>query len=116
MASSLNLTKSLGHAFLWKNFVEHGDPSLSNLMYDEDNGRGILTDFDLSLLQWQPRVFGTDRTGNIPFMALALLTDRYWDGRLERSYHHGLESFIWILPYVKFLLHQRFEVWSEQIY
>ncbi|KAF8881282.1 hypothetical protein CPB84DRAFT_1791916, partial [Gymnopilus junonius] len=54
------------HAFLWKNFVE---PSLSNLMYDEDNGCGILTDFDLSLLQWEPRIFGTDRMGTIPFMA-----------------------------------------------
>ncbi|KAF8898272.1 hypothetical protein CPB84DRAFT_1780781 [Gymnopilus junonius] len=95
----------LCHAFLWQNFIEHGDPSLNNLMYDEETGCGVLTDFDLSLLQWEPRVFGTDRTGTIPFMALDLLKEQYWDGRRERYYHHELESFIWILPYV-FLQYQ----------
>ncbi|KAF8881281.1 hypothetical protein CPB84DRAFT_1687298, partial [Gymnopilus junonius] len=90
----------LGHSFLWKNFIEHGDPSLNNLMYDEETGCGVLTDFDLSLLQWEPRVFGTDRTGTIPFMALHLLQKGYWTGHEERYYHHELESFVWILPYV----------------
>ncbi|KAF8881295.1 hypothetical protein CPB84DRAFT_1735245 [Gymnopilus junonius] len=93
------------HSFLWKNFIEHGDPSLNNLMYDEETGCGVLTDFDLSLLQWEPRVFGTDRTGTIPFMALHLLQKAYWNEGGERYYHHELESFVWILPYV-FLLYQ----------
>ena len=77
-------------------------------MYDEETECGVLTDFDLSLLQWEPRVFGTDRTGTIPFMALDLLTPRYWDGKFKRYYHHELEAFIWILCYV-FLLYQNSE-------
>ncbi|PPQ69533.1 hypothetical protein CVT26_001791 [Gymnopilus dilepis] len=89
------------HAFLWKNHIEHGDPSLSNLMYDEDTKCGVLTDFDLCLLQWEPRTVGLDRTGTVPFMAIGLLNDEYWTkGKLVRRYHHELESFIWILPYV----------------
>jgi len=74
------------------------------MMYDSEAKCGVLTDFDLSLLQWEPRVFGTDRTGTIPFMALQLLTAKYWNGTTRRFYHHELESFIWILPYV-FLLY-----------
>jgi len=74
-------------------------------MYDPENKHGVLTDFDLSLLQWEPRVFGTDRTGTVPFMALELSTQEYWDGKIKRYYHHELESFIWILPYV-FLLYK----------
>ncbi|KAF8182310.1 hypothetical protein BJ912DRAFT_928663 [Pholiota molesta] len=88
------------HAFLWKHFVEHGDPSLNNIMYDEEKKCGVLTDFDLSLLQWEPRIPGTDRTGTVPFMAIELLSKDYWEGRIKRYYHHELESFIWILPYV----------------
>jgi len=33
-------------------------------------------------------------------MALELLCDKYKDGRMERQYHHDLEGFIWILPWV----------------
>ncbi|KAF8881291.1 hypothetical protein CPB84DRAFT_1687299, partial [Gymnopilus junonius] len=81
---------SVGHAFLWKHFIEYGDPSLSNLMYDEEFKHGVLTDFDLSLPQWEPRVVGTDRTGTIPFIALDLLTADYWSGATTRFYHHEL--------------------------
>ncbi|PPQ90091.1 hypothetical protein CVT25_012255 [Psilocybe cyanescens] len=88
------------HAFLWKNYVEHGDPSLSNIMYDPETKCGVLSDFDLSLLQWETCVVGTDRTGTIPFMAFDLLTQGYWEGKIQRFYHHELESFIWILAYV----------------
>ncbi|KAF8964736.1 hypothetical protein BDZ97DRAFT_860119 [Flammula alnicola] len=93
------------HSFLWKNYVEHGDPSLNNAMYDPSLKCGVLTDFDLSLLQWEPRVLGDDRTGTIPFMALDLLSQAYWEGTLKRYYHHELESFIWILLYT-FLLYE----------
>ncbi|PPQ94398.1 hypothetical protein CVT25_002486 [Psilocybe cyanescens] len=88
------------HAFLWKNYVEHGDPSLSNIMYDPETKCGVLSDFDLSLLQWETRAIGTDRTGTVPFMAIDLLTQGYWEGKIQRFYHHELESFIWILAYV----------------
>jgi hypothetical protein len=71
-------------------------------MYDEEKKCGVLTDFDLSLLQWEPRIPGTDRTGTVPFMAIHLLYEDYWDGRIKRYYHHELESFIWILPFVFF--------------
>ncbi|KAH9478324.1 hypothetical protein JR316_0008777 [Psilocybe cubensis] len=94
------------HAFLWKNYVEHGDPSLSNIMYDPDENCGVLSDFDLSLLQWEPRVIGTHGTGTVPFMALELLRKKYWEGKIQRFYHHELESFIWILTYV-ILLYDR---------
>ncbi|KAF9480256.1 hypothetical protein BDN70DRAFT_931918 [Pholiota conissans] len=91
------------HAFLWKHYVEHGDPSVSNLMYDPETNCGVLSDFDFSILQWEPRVFGTDRTGTVPFMALALLKDDYWQGKIKRFFHHELESFVWILAYVSLL-------------
>jgi Fungal protein kinase len=84
-------SSSPGHAFLWKNHVEHGDPSVDNMIYGPESKCGVLTDFDLSLLQWEPRVFGT------PFMAIDLLTDEYWEGTIKRYYHHELESFIWVI-------------------
>ena len=74
-------------------------------MYDPESGCGVLTDFDLSLLQWEPRIFGTDRTGTVPFMAIDLLTDEYWKGTIKRYYYHELESFIWVIVFV-FLLYQ----------
>ncbi|KAF8808813.1 hypothetical protein BYT27DRAFT_7241462 [Phlegmacium glaucopus] len=92
------------HAFLWKYRVEHGDPSLGNTMYDPDLKCGVLTDFDLSIFQWEPSVIGTDPTGTIPFMATDLLTEAYWQGLIKRLYRHELEAFIWILPYT-FLLY-----------
>jgi len=75
------------------------------MMFDPESGCGVLTDFDLSLLQWEPRIFGTDRTGTVPFMAIDLLTDEYWKGTIKRYYHHELESFIWVIVFV-FLLYQ----------
>ncbi|KAF8808810.1 hypothetical protein BYT27DRAFT_7061442, partial [Phlegmacium glaucopus] len=93
------------HAFLWKHHVEHGDPSLGNMMYDPDLKCGVLTDFDLSIFQWEPSVIGTDPTGTIPFMAIDLLTEAYWQGLTKRLYRHELEAFIWILPYT-FLLYK----------
>ncbi|KJA25232.1 hypothetical protein HYPSUDRAFT_120560, partial [Hypholoma sublateritium FD-334 SS-4] len=47
-----------------------------------------------------PRVSGTARIGTIPFMALDLLVDRHWKGQSTRYYHHELESFVWMLPFV----------------
>jgi hypothetical protein len=96
------------HVFLWSRGVEHGDPSLWNMMYNEELHCGVLSDFDLSVSRRNPWVPGTDRTGTIPFMALALLTDKYWNGEIERKYRHELEAFIWVLPFV-FLRYQNGE-------
>ncbi|GLB44611.1 hypothetical protein LshimejAT787_1702380 [Lyophyllum shimeji] len=93
------------HAFLWKHGVEHDDPSLRNIMYSVQDRCGVLADYDLSVLRPLHRVFGSDTTGTIPFMALALLEPEYWDGNLKREFYHELEAFIWILVFV-FLRYQ----------
>ncbi len=69
-------------------------------MYHPIRKCGVLTDFDLTVFAWLTRVPGTDRTGTIPFMALELLQDRYWTGNITRRYHHELEAFMWMLPFV----------------
>ena len=68
-------------------------------MYHATRKCGVLTDFDFA---WLMRIPGTDRdlTGIIPFMALELLCDGYWKGNITRRYHHELEAFIWMLPFV----------------
>ncbi|CAA7264470.1 unnamed protein product [Cyclocybe aegerita] len=93
------------HAFLWKHGVEHGDPSLYNIMYDPQTHHGVMTDFDLAIIQFLPRIPGTDRTGTVPFMATDLLSEEYWFGLKIRYYHHELEAFIWVLPFI-FLLYE----------
>ena len=69
-------------------------------MYHPIRKCGVLTDFDLTVFAWLTRVPGNDRTGTIPFMALELLDDEYWKGNITRRYHHELEAFIWMLPFV----------------
>jgi hypothetical protein len=44
------------------------------MMCDPDLKCGVLTDFDLFILQWEPRVIETDRTDTIPCMAIDQLT------------------------------------------
>ena len=65
----------------------------------DSTGRGVLTDWDLSHRAGEPHR-GGERTGPTTFMALELLCREYSDGRMERQYHHDLEAFIWILPWV----------------
>ena len=94
------------HALLCGHNIEYDDsPSLCNIMCNENMKSGILIDYDFSSSRRQPRMPGTDRTGTIPFMAVELLTDEYWNGSIERLYRHELEAFIWILPFV-FLRYQ----------
>jgi hypothetical protein len=91
----------LGHYHLWVGGVEHNDISAKNLMYDKCNeDRGVLNDYDLSHLDGQPRPSGTERTGTMPFMALDLLTDKAWDGKITRLYRHDCESFAWVLLWI----------------
>jgi hypothetical protein len=70
-------------------------------MYDKKNeDHGVLNDYDLFHLKGQPRPSGTERTGTMPFMALDLLTDEAWDGKIMRLYRHDCESFVWVLLWV----------------
>ena len=94
-----------GHAFLWDHGIAHGDPSLWNLMYSTEHQCGVLSDYDLAILLDGSGVRGTDRTGTVTFMAIDLLDKKYWDGLIKRQYHHELEAFVWVLPFV-FLRYQ----------
>ena len=69
-------------------------------MFDPTSKCGVLTDFDLTDMAWLDRVLGSNQTVTIPFMALDLLCDEYWDGKVSRHYYHELEAFLWILPVV----------------
>ena len=80
---TLSILLLLVHAFLWNRYVEHGDPSLWNVMYNKELGCGVLGDYDLSICRRKQRV---PRTGTVPFMAIDLLTDEYWNGEIVRLY------------------------------
>ncbi|KAG5638945.1 hypothetical protein H0H81_008445 [Sphagnurus paluster] len=90
------------HALLWSIGVRYGKPSLWNIMYSGEHKCGVLTDFDLSILNSRRRVPGTDRKGTKPFMAIELLSENDWQGNLSRQYHHELKPFVWILAFVCF--------------
>jgi hypothetical protein len=89
---------------LWRIGIAHGDVSLYNLMYNEDNKYGVLNDFDLSTIMKpgarNPNRQGLERTGTLPFMALELLDETGFDGKIPRRYEHELESFAWVLVWV----------------
>ncbi|KAM6495139.1 hypothetical protein JOM56_009762 [Amanita muscaria] len=92
------------HSLLWRIGIAHGDVSLHNLMYKEHNKYGVLNDFDLSTIMEpgdrNPNRQGLERTGTMPFMALELLEDEGFDGKIPRRYDHELESFAWVLVWV----------------
>ena len=112
-----------GHRELWVLGYEHTDPSLGNLMVNS-KGRGVLNDWDLCRVRDRvPQADHQERTGTIPFMALDLLTDKYWNGKIKRLYRHDLEAFVWILPWVFLQYEGRklsnkpvFERWSSGDY
>jgi len=94
----------VGHALLWRIGIAYGDVSLHNLIYQEDNKYGVLNDFDLSTIMnpgdRNPNRQGLERTGTLPFMAVELLEDEGFDGKVPRRYDHELESFCWVLVWV----------------
>ncbi|EIN07691.1 hypothetical protein PUNSTDRAFT_53086 [Punctularia strigosozonata HHB-11173 SS5] len=97
------------HHLLWQgdssHAIEHGDISLNNLAVDPDTLGGVLRDFDLSRIRdknEESAPQGTERTGTVPFMALELLCDEYWEGKIERLYRHDVESFAWVIIYLGF--------------
>jgi len=73
-------------------------------MYNEKNKYGVLNDFDLSTVMnpgdRNPNRQGLERTGTLPFMAVELLKDEGFDGKIPRRYEHELESFSWVLVWV----------------
>jgi len=92
---------SSGHRLLWVMGIAHGDISFNNLMFDPKTKHAILNDFDLAStmdpgIKFPPKI-GHRRTGTLIFMALDLLKDKGIDGEVARSYHHELESFVWVL-------------------
>ena len=90
-----------GHYHLWIGGVEHNDIIVTNLMYDRHNeDRGILNDYDLAHLSGRERPSGFERMGTMPFMALDLLTEEAWRGKIERRYRHDCESFTWVLLWI----------------
>ena len=91
----------LGLYLLWKIGIAHGDVSLSNMMYYEQDDKkyGVSNDFDLAAImavgERTPKKQGFERTGTLPFMAIDLL--RYPDGQISRWFRHDLESCMWCL-------------------
>ena len=91
----------VGLYLLWKIGIAHGDVSLSNMMYYEQDGKkyGVLNDFDLAAImavgERTPKKQGFERTGRLPFMAIDLL--RHSNGQISRWFRHDLESCMWCL-------------------
>ncbi|KAG5638668.1 hypothetical protein DXG03_004011, partial [Asterophora parasitica] len=83
--------------------------------------KGILNDFDLvTATSSEDRQTGGERTGNVPYMVLALLTKEYFDRKVTRQYRHDLESFIWVLAHVTLLKYEKYlerlQVWDTATY
>lgn len=66
----------------------------------EDQYYGVLNDFDLASVKGGPIIFGSERTGTIPFMALDLLDAPGLGGEVQHLYRHDLESFFWVLMWL----------------
>ena len=97
----LTIVLSPGLYLLWKIGIAHGDVSLSNMMYYEQDGKkyGVLNDFDLAAImtvgERTPKKQGFERTGTLPFIAIDLL--RFPNGQISRWFRHDLESCMWCL-------------------
>ncbi|KAF9218530.1 hypothetical protein BS17DRAFT_791204 [Gyrodon lividus] len=91
------------HYTLWKAGIHHRDVSCENLMYYmTDKGvMGVLNDFDLASVRGDGRS-GNERTGTIPFMAIELLEPDGQSGRVDHTYRHDMESFIWVFIWICF--------------
>ena len=93
-----DLTIVEGHLALWRNGVHHRDVSASNLMYKDEDGAGVLNDFDLATIK--EGVTGNERTDSVPFMAMELLSEKGLAGGIKHVYAHDAESFIWVLVWI----------------
>jgi hypothetical protein len=68
---------------------------------------GVLTDWDLATVKELGEHHGDRRTGTVPFMAIDILCDDFWKGKIPRMYRHELEGHIWVLPWVLFQYHDK---------
>ncbi|KDQ59562.1 hypothetical protein JAAARDRAFT_625409 [Jaapia argillacea MUCL 33604] len=104
------------HFRLWLHGIEHGDISVSNLMVRPSTGEGVVNDFDLAILRkrnGEPTIGGHVRPGMIRFMALDLLDEKYFAGKVQRLFHHNCESFVWIMPW-RLLRNSRLRIFETQ--
>ncbi|KAF5335067.1 hypothetical protein D9611_010831 [Ephemerocybe angulata] len=90
-----------GHAMLWSIGIEQRDISAGNLMFNPNNGKPQLCDFDLAHTDLI-RPAGYSNTGTWAFMALELLSWLAMGGRVPRLYRHEIESFVAVLIWVAF--------------
>ncbi|KAF9225588.1 hypothetical protein BS17DRAFT_653175, partial [Gyrodon lividus] len=77
--------------------IYHRDVSYENLMYymTDEGVMGVLNNFDLASVHGNGRS-GNERTGPIPFMAIDLLEPDGQSGRVDHTYRHDMELFIWV--------------------
>ncbi|ETW83455.1 hypothetical protein HETIRDRAFT_451031 [Heterobasidion irregulare TC 32-1] len=78
---------------LWELGIEDVKPRLSILMAGEGD-RGFLIDWELATMFGQSSHDEASHLETVPFMALDLLDEEYWAGKIKRQYHHGLEGFL----------------------
>ena len=73
-------------------------------MCKEDNKYSVLNDFNLLTIMQpgdrNPSRQGLERTGTLPFMAVELLHQKGFDGKIPQQYDHELKSFTWVLVWV----------------
>ncbi|KAI0047468.1 hypothetical protein FA95DRAFT_1559093 [Auriscalpium vulgare] len=88
-----------GHYRLWTHGICDVELNVSNLACSRgvEAVLGVLKDWDIAG-EGQER---ERRHSNAPlFMPLVLLSDKYWEGKMLRTYFHDIESFVWIFAYV----------------
>ena len=73
-----------GHFCLWRMGIQHGDVSLGNLMWDDERKVGVLNDFDFAKFVDQTGTGRQDNMGPVPFMALDLLSEEAFRGKIPR--------------------------------
>ncbi|KAF6765432.1 hypothetical protein DFP72DRAFT_867826, partial [Ephemerocybe angulata] len=90
-----------GHAMFWSIGIEQRDISAGNLMFNPNDGKPQLCDFDLAHTDLI-RPAGYSNTGTRAFMALELLSWLAMKGHVPRLYRHEIESFVAVLIWVAF--------------
>ncbi|KZT08836.1 uncharacterized protein LAESUDRAFT_810995 [Laetiporus sulphureus 93-53] len=89
------------HSALWMKDIEHTDITLDNSLHDPITQNSVINDFDLARMRLHDnnQATGQERTGTIQFMAIDLLSSKYFRGEIVRLYR-DFESFLWVLPYI----------------
>ena len=96
--STTNDAEGSGHYALWELCIQDVKPRMSILMADEGK-RSFLIDWELATMFGKSNHDGSSRPKTMPFIALELFHNKYWEGKIHRQYHHDLEGFLWIVPF-----------------